>query len=386
MTIAIPIPLADVSSVRDWLNGALDPVAAILAAQFPDLAAGWRRTFVRYHPDHASGCTLLYQTGSADPNLLVAVEVACAPSNAANASLVLRRFPADPALPTLSEVWRSVSNARVVRYRPGHRCTLESRTNDAHFFIKVFGAPLGWPIHCHGERLWQASRVGELGFAVPRPGYWDAGLSALWQHALLGAPLGARLLSADGLLLAARLGHAAATLPASNVRFETNFSAADQQRRTARYVEELCVRLPTHTRMLDMLMAQLAKVAQRPVSPPRPIHGALHSHQWLEADGRLGLVDFDRLCMGEPELDVATFATELAYERDAAHAPAALVATFREAYAERAGALDPARLAFYAAHKHLAKALKCVRGVRADAERRAIRALDNARQAVEECT
>jgi len=38
-------------------------------------------------------------------------------------------------------------------------------------------------------------------------------------------------------------------------------------------------------------------------------------HQWLvDGDGRLGLVDFDRYALGEPELDIATFLVELETE------------------------------------------------------------------------
>ena len=36
-----------------------------------------------------------------------------------------------------------------------------------------------------------------------------------------------------------------------------------------------------------------------------PVHGAPHQHQWLADGQRLGLIDFDRFALGDPELDLA---------------------------------------------------------------------------------
>jgi len=100
-------------------------------------------------------------------------------------------------------------------------------------------------------------------------------------------------------------------------------------------------------------------------------------HQWLiDRAGRLGLVDFDRYALGEPELDLATFLVELETESPRAVPMAeleeAVVAGFRAA----GGTVDPGRLALYTAHKRLAKVARTAAALRPDAEDRARAHLD----------
>ena len=106
--------------------------------------------------------------------------------------------------------------------------------------------------------------------------------------------------------------------------------------------------------------------------PPRPlvpVHGAPHMHQWLvDGSGRLGLVDFDRYALGEPELDVATFLVELETESPRAVAMAELAAATEAGFAAAGGRLDPDRLVLWTAHKRLAKVAGTAAALRPDAE------------------
>ena len=68
--------------------------------------------------------------------------------------------------------------------------------------------------------------------------------------------------------------------------------------------------------------------------PPRPIHGAPHPPQWLVDGDALGLIDFDRLALGDPEADVAAFMEAAAAEDDGEPVAAA--------FARGYGALDRA--------------------------------------------
>lgn len=83
-----------------------------------------------------------------------------------------------------------------------------------------------------------------------------------------------------------------------------------------------------------------------------PIHGSLHSHQWLVNDDRLALIDFDRAAMGHAELDIATFLAELDYESFE------YAAKISRAFLDGFEDFDLPTLAYYRAHKHLAKAFK----------------------------
>ena len=109
-----------------------------------------------------------------------------------------------------------------------------------------------------------------------------------------------------------------------------------------------------------------------PTLPPRPlvpVHGAPHMHQWLvDGSGRLGLVDFDRYALGEPELDVATFLVELETESPRAVAMAELAAATEAGFAAAGGRLDPDRLVLWTAHKRLAKVARTAAALRPDAE------------------
>ena len=87
---------------------------------------------------------------------------------------------------------------------------------------------------------------------------------------------------------------------------------------------------------MTQVEALLAPIAP---GPPRPIHGAPHPPQWLADGDALGLIDFDRLALGDPEADVAAF-MEAAAAEDGGEAVAA-------AFARGYGPLDERRLDAY---------------------------------------
>ena len=105
-----------------------------------------------------------------------------------------------------------------------------------------------------------------------------------------------------------------------------------------------------------------------PPGPPRPIHGAPHPPQWLLDGDTLGLIDFDRLALGDPEADVAAFMEAAAAEDDGE--PVA------EAFARGYGALDPRRLDYYRRERRVAKALRAASALRPDGDERAARRLE----------
>jgi aminoglycoside phosphotransferase (APT) family kinase protein len=97
--------------------------------------------------------------------------------------------------------------------------------------------------------------------------------------------------------------------------------------------------------------------------PPRPLHGAPHPPQWLADGDRLGLVDFDRLSVGDPEADVAVYV-------EGVEDPGAA-----EAFARGYGPLDARRLAAYRARRRILKALRAATALRPDGDERAARRL-----------
>lgn len=355
----------------------------------------WRRTYARSDPHAAPWCTLVYETAD-DPQRLCVVELhAARPESQGDDGDVLAHpalgwlrvapFPADSKLETLAEIIDGAPATRVLRYRPGKRCTLRLG-GDAHAgapFGKVFADDRGARIHAHGVALWEAR--DRLGFAVARPGAWDPRLRLLTQGRVAGVPVLARLHGPDGVGLARRMGEACASLACAPLRPETVFDGAAQLARSERYAEELCARIPAIADDAAALLAALARVhaacAKRPL---RPIHGAPHAHQWLDDGGRLGLVDFDRFSLGDPELDAATFVAETDFEDPQAVAVDALNAAFIDRYERVAGPLDRTLLQAYRAHKQLAKALKAARSPDTHASAKAERNLRRALRALAE--
>jgi hypothetical protein len=299
--------------------------------------------------------------------------------------LRLSRFPADAKLPTLNRVLRENHPLRVVRYRPGTRCTL--RVDDPHSgtirFAKVFPDQRGAAIHRDSEALWATAERGELDFRVAPPDHWDDEQLTLWQGCVPGVPIADTLYSGAGIALAERIGRAAASLPCSLLRPVQVFEAREQMQRSSRYAERMISAVPALAPLVGELMTTLERLhADCGAARLVPIHGALHVHQWLDDGERLGLVDFDRFGIGHAELDAATFIAELDYENPVRKPVEALSAAFLEAYQVRYGVLNRRLFQTYRAHKHLSKALKAVRTPRADSVQRAER---NLRRALQHC-
>ena len=198
----------------------------------------------------------------------------------------------------------------------------------------------------------------------------------LWQEAVEGVSLPSALTTETCSRLASQVGRALASLSRSSVRPRATFDAEAQQLRTRHYVDGLRHAVPAATSVAEALLAHAIEVAsQVDAKPLRPVHGAPHPKQWLLThDGYLGLVDFDRFSLGEPELDVATFVAAFDFDGDARTAER-VAAQCQLAFESVAGRLDARRLAAYRLHKHLAKAYRAARAVHPDGDAKALRIL-----------
>jgi aminoglycoside phosphotransferase (APT) family kinase protein len=168
-------------------------------------------------------------------------------------------------------------------------------------------------------------------------------------------------------------------LACSNLAPEQVLDAKAQMQRTRRYAKTLQKRVPQLKNEIAFFLEALQKIHDaNPTRALRPIHGSPHPHQWLENGARLGLVDFDRISLGDPEPDVATFIAEMDFEDEAKYAVAEINARFIAGYESLAGELNRDLLRAYRAHKHFSKALKAARAVRLDGDARAGRNLKSA--------
>jgi hypothetical protein len=355
----------------------------------------WARTHARFEPDHEPFVSLVHEAQGA-PQAIVRMEVfeGFPRIDSPGQSLAFDRgigwlritpFPGDPVLTTLTDVLDTPGGATVVRYRPYRRCTIRFDHGEHTRFAKVFPDDAGARVHADGLALWEAASHGQLGFVVARPDRWDQKTRTLWQERIVGHPAANRLFGIHGIELAQRMGQAAATLPCSGLKPGERFDGAVQLKRSLRYGEELIRRAPPLAAVVEDLLATLMdKHAALGDRPPRPIHGAPHPHQWLIAGDHLGLVDFDRLAFGDPELDVATFLGELDFEEELQAPVERLAEAFISGYESVAGGLDAHWLRVYRAHKRLAKAWRSAHAVRPDGDQRAQRNLGRANDTLRE--
>lgn len=353
----------------------------------------WRRTYGRIELDREQYATLLLESGE-DPQTIVRVEAfARRPSGRMDQGVAVRAgglgwlrivaCPQDPVLTTLPALVATAERAAVVRYRPYRRCTLRLEQRGRVRFAKVFPDRRGERIHAAGLALWAAALRGELPFTVPRPGAHSARYRTVWQEPLAGGPAIAQLYGARGAEMARRMGTAAAALTRSRVVAPATYDATAQLADSRRKVAELIRLVPRLALAANELLRQLRAVHVRaPHRPPRPVHGAPHANQWLICGDRLALVDFDRVALGDPERDAATFIAELDFEDRTRVAVEELNEAFLAGYQDVAGALDLSLLRAYRAHKRLAKALRTARALRPDGDERAERHLARAAECV----
>src|SRR5262245_27320580 len=323
----------------------------------------------RFQPDRGPWATVVQQ-GPGPAELVTAEFYDDGPA-------VVRRFPDDAALPSLRHVLGSVDEPAVVRYRPESRCTVRATATDGARWIKVYRGGIEAQRAEGSAARWRASTRGELGFLVAEPDHVDVRLAAEWQRAVPGQPIAPALRATGATELARRLGTALATLSRSSLVPSRTTTRRDELARTERGIRRVARTVPDLAAALGARAQCLAgAVPSLPAARALPIHGSPHEHQWLY-DGAelLGLVDFDRWALGEPELDAATFLGELHFEHDLAAGLTDLEDRLSAGYGEGAVPLDQRVLHWYLAHKLLAKVVRTAFALRVDGDERASRHL-----------
>jgi Phosphotransferase enzyme family len=341
-------------------------------AAVPAPPPGWSRHYARFEPGRSPWLTLVDLGPGPEPAAVTTELFDGRPP-------AVRRFPADDRLPGLAAVVRSVDRCEVVRYRPGRRCTLHVATDAGWRWVKVLRDGEGERLVAESGQLWRAAAGGHLGFAVAEPDRYDPATGAAWHHEVPGQPVEDLVLGPGAGAVAERLGRALGRLGRAPVAPATTTGRADQLARTGRAVERAARAVPPLAGRLRERLAGLAAAADA-LPPERsvPIHGAPHVHQWLLDGDRLGLVDFDRFAVGEPELDLATFVAELRSERRLTVDLDVIEASLCAGYESTGVPVDPAVLAWYRAHKLLAKVTRAAWSVRPDGDDRAARHLADA--------
>ena len=333
----------------------------------------WRPVHVRLRPQRSPWAVLVYES---DGGLTVQVRLL-----EGREGIEIIACEADPALPGLPAVLARLEAPRVVRYRPGNRCTVQGGTTSGVRFVKVLSDAVD--DQADARARWEAAASGALSFAVAEPCGWDAPTRASWYGVVPGGPLLPFLSDLAGAEMARQVGRALGELAVAPLRPARAEGAADQLARTRRGLARAAAVAPTLADGLLQAEEALTRAHERLRARPLvPVHGAAHLGQWLvDGTGRLGLVDFDRYALGDPEFDLATFCVELRAESSSLRLPVDdLEAAVIEGFREVGGEPDEGRLAVYALHKQLARVARSASALRPDAEERAARRLHRLRE------
>jgi hypothetical protein len=290
---------------------------------------------------------------------------------------------ADPELPGLPAVMAALHAPRVVRYRPGNRCTVRGDAGSGARFVKVSAGAVDDQRDARAR--WAARASGALSFAVAEPHGWDERTRASWYGVVPGGPVLPLLSGPLGAEVARRIGRCIGELAAAPLAPSVLTDGSCLLARTLRGLARAEAAAPALVDELRTAGAALAHAHQQlDTRPPAPVHGAAHLGQWLAEDTeRLGLVDFDRYALGDPEFDLATFLVELRAESGSLRSPAdELERAVLDGFRAVAGEPDARRLAVYTVHKLLARAARSASALHPRAEEQASRQLRDLRREI----
>jgi phosphotransferase family enzyme len=304
-------------------------------------------------------------------------------------SLVVRRFPHDPVLRRLPEVWtlrpfaRRLQNllgeelgdwklrrrsAAVVRYKPERRCVFQldlvardrsrGRKRRRAFFGQVDGDGTGSRVAAVVSAL--AERAGAAGpIAVSSPVLTDPALGLVVSAAIAGSPLPIHLMREDAKKIVRRLAGRLADIHRSGVEPPASLSAADRYLAVAAAVESLtaveeALSLGLGARAAALCDRLAVGAVPSAAVPQGCLHGDFHPGQVIVKGRRSWIVDFDRTASGDPLHDVAAFTAGLLIDeregRLASHHARRATKAFLHGYvAAWPEAWDPARYAWHVA-------------------------------------
>jgi hypothetical protein len=340
----------------------------------------WRRTYGRFTPDRNAFAEMVFASDTPSPELC-RVEVfdrrpdqpACRRDVCVLESEIawarVTRFPFDSDLPGLAHIG---PGATVMRYHPGRRCTLRIERLHRTVFAKVYATNHGARVYSELVDLRRAAANGELPIAIAEPLDWDPDTRTLFQSAVAGRPATEGLRGVRGEDLARRIGTAAASLTRTTVQPTEVFDGVAGIVRSRRHADELARRVPRLAPTAASIVKRLAELHARcDAGELRAIHGAPHPDHWLDTGTAIGLIDFDRFSIGDPELDAGVVLGDLDALGDAAVPTERLAAACLDGYRAAGIALREPLVQAYRAHQQLAKALRAAQAIRPDGDRKA---------------
>lgn len=245
-------------------------------------------------------------------------------------------FPNDARLPQLSRVvkeeyWRGIFRQRfpewkiarihseIVKYVPGDRCvqrhTIEFQTPDStprRFYSKTFSES-PQVVYRAMEAIWQQWEIKKPSVFLPRPLVLDEETFTIVLSEVPGQKLTehfAEIPPEEASRQAAELLALIHTAPVSKLPAWSLQEEVEDFQKALGIISDWDASLRPE---LETIARKLQQLLPPPAARSVPIHGAFRSTQMLEWQGKLGLLDFDGLLLGDPLYDVGSYLSHLLY-------------------------------------------------------------------------
>lgn len=232
--------------------------------------------------------------------------------------------------PRYRELEIQASNPKVVRYKPGSRCTIvyhleypPHHTNHAGWpelvVAKTYRGEKGRNAYDSMAALWNSSLGSSSSVTIAEPLAYEPHLRALIQGPIYEDYTLKDLLErailfdkpedwaeADEMMQKTAVG--LAELHQSGVNMGNLWTWEDELNEVIRWMDRLSDPLPGLGIAITPLIERLKALnAAKPADPVVPSHGSFRPAQVLIHKGNIGFIDFDSFGQSEPSLDLALF-------------------------------------------------------------------------------
>lgn len=248
----------------------------------------------------------------------------------AEMDMVYWRFPADPRLVQLEDVWRE-GNCSVVSYVPTMSCVLSGTYGPARAILKLY----------HDDRVESVAgmmrALAAAGVAVPRVLDVDVPRRLVVLEHVPGVAFWSDPAHLSREVMGAMARQVARLHDTQTAAAGTLPRVAHGAREWAHFQEarsELVAAFPELRPRLERLVTMLGAPPEN--DAPALLHGDFHPAQFLVGAGEPRLIDWDNVCWGDPMYDLARFASHLYYKGRVYGRPLreieSSVSAFRSAY------------------------------------------------------
>jgi hypothetical protein len=238
-------------------------------------------------------------------------------------------YPVDPHLPTLAAANDPKSLRRLlaprysaktpparirvelVRYLPEISAALRYRIIDKPgaaervVYGKLYRGDRGRELHATTQELWSLSRRHPELLSVVEPLSYDEVLALHLEHAAPGSPVGSDRRDPVFLAAAVAAAEALAVMHDSGLSSASELLVEPEIRRLGDVTHQMSLVQPDAGRLLRDLVVQLGVRLPRAAAEDWVFtHGDMKYDQFLEADGRFTLVDFEEVGRSETSWDL----------------------------------------------------------------------------------